>query len=94
MFALDPGEACEVDFSRVVDQGAVNSWNEIVYPFSPVACGLESSFERVPVGARTHGGKSIVHLDSESIHGLCSCATYISFGTHRICGQCRGYVAA
>ena len=32
MFALDPVEAWEVDFARVVDQGIVDSWNEVVYP--------------------------------------------------------------
>ena len=32
MFALDPIEAWEVDFARVVDQGIVESWNEAVYP--------------------------------------------------------------
>ena len=30
MFALDPIEAWEVDFARVVDQGNVDSWNEAV----------------------------------------------------------------
>ena len=32
MFALDPIEAWEVDFARVVDQGIVDSRNENVYP--------------------------------------------------------------
>ena len=32
MFARDLIEAWEVDSARVVDQGIVDSWNEIVYP--------------------------------------------------------------
>ena len=32
VFALDPIEAWEVDFARVVDQGIVDSWTEVVYP--------------------------------------------------------------
>ena len=31
MFALDPVEAWGVDFARVVDQGLVDSWNDVVY---------------------------------------------------------------
>ena len=31
MFALDSVEAWEIDFARVVDQGIVGSWNDVVY---------------------------------------------------------------
>ena len=66
MFALDHVEAWEVDFTVVFDQGTVDSWNEICV--SRGSCGLESIFERVPVGARAHSGKSTGHLCSEWIH--------------------------
>ena len=77
IFALDSVETWEVDFARVVDQGMVNSWNEIVFPILVVG---------VPVDARPHSGKSFGHLGSESIHGFCGYATIVPFGAHGVCG--------
>ena len=45
MFALDFVEAWKVDFARVVDQGIVDSWNDVVYPVLavvPLSCNQAS----------------------------------------------------
>ena len=59
MFAFDRVEEWSVDFAHVVSQGLADSWHDVVHPVL--------FFERVPVGARTHGGDSGAHFNSESI---------------------------
>ena len=68
MFALDPVEAWDGDFARVVDQGIVDSWNDMVCPVHAVVPTGWNQAVNVLVGAQTHCGMSIGDVGSESIH--------------------------
>ena len=71
VFALDPVEAWEVDFARDVDQGIVDSWNDVVYAVLAV----------VPVGwNRAWNVCQRVHEDiAEKVSGISAANQFTDF---------------